>query len=76
MKYLIEKYPYNFWSSPFEFFYDGPLVNIGSDFCMMPSKFEPGGIVQHEYFLGHTPVVAFQTGGLKDTVFEFDYQTN
>jgi len=38
----------------------------------MPSLFEPGGIVQHEFFVGSTPVIAFETGGLKDTVFEFD----
>lgn len=41
----------------------------------MPSLFEPGGIVQHEFFVGGTPVVAFKTGGLKDTVFEFDPKT-
>jgi hypothetical protein len=29
------------------FFSDGPLVNYGADFGMMPSLFEPGGIVQH-----------------------------
>lgn len=57
------------------FFSDGPLVNIGSDFAMMPSMFEPGGIVQHEFFCGGTPVVCFCTGGLKDTVFEFDMKT-
>ena len=38
----------------------------------MPSLFEPGGIVQHEFFVGSTPVVAFETGGLKDTVIEFN----
>ena len=37
----------------------------------MPSVFEPGGIVQHEFFVGGTPVVAFKTGGLKDSVVEF-----
>ena len=37
----------------------------------MPSVFEPGGIVQHEFFVGATPVVAFKTGGLKDSVIEF-----
>ena len=42
----------------------------------MPSQFEPGGIVQHEFFLAGTPVIAYKTGGLKDTVFEFNYQTN
>ena len=42
----------------------------------MPSLFEPGGIVQHEFFLGGTPVIAFRTGGLKDTVFEFNWDNN
>jgi len=42
----------------------------------MPSCFEPGGIVQHEFFIGSTPVIAFQTGGLKDSVFDFDPDTN
>lgn len=39
----------------------------------MPSMFEPGGIVQHEFFVGGTPVVAFKTGGLKDSVIEFQW---
>lgn len=38
----------------------------------MPSLFEPGGIVQHEFFIAYTPVVATKTGGLKDTVIHFD----
>ena len=42
----------------------------------MPSLFEPGGIVQHEFFIAGTPVIAFKTGGLKDTVFEFRYDNN
>ena len=42
----------------------------------MPSLFEPGGIVQHEFFIAGTPVIAFKTGGLKDTVNEFRYDTN
>ena len=41
----------------------------------MPSVFEPGGIVQHEFFVGETPVVAHRTGGLKDAVIEFDRNT-
>ena len=47
MKYLTNKYPNCFWSAPNSFFTDGPLANIGSDFALMPSLFEPGGIVQH-----------------------------
>lgn len=73
---LKRKYPNAFWANPFEFFTDGPLVNLGSDFGLMPSLFEPGGIVQHEFFIAGTPVIAFRTGGLKDTVFEFEWETN
>ena len=47
-------------------------MNLGADFCLMPSMFEPGGIVQQEFFVAGTPVIAFKTGGLKDTVVEFD----
>jgi starch synthase len=42
----------------------------------MPSVFEPGGIVQHEFFIAGTPVIAFKTGGLKDTVIEFEWITS
>eukprot|EP00742_Colponemidia_sp_Colp-10_P005221 GILJ01005578.1.p1 GENE.GILJ01005578.1~~GILJ01005578.1.p1 ORF type:complete len:1904 (+),score=304.73 GILJ01005578.1:50-5761(+) len=70
------RFPNNFWAGPNEFFTDGPLVNLGSDFGLMPSLFEPGGIVQHEFFVGGTPVIAFKTGGLKDSVFEFDPERN
>lgn len=31
----------------------------------MPSLFEPCGIVQDEFFVAGTPVIAFNTGGLK-----------
>ena len=31
----------------------------------------PEGIVQHEFFVGETPVIAYKTGGLKDSVIEF-----
>lgn len=71
MWHLKTKYPNSFWAAPEEFFLDGALVNRGSDFGLMPSLFEPGGIVQHEFFVGGTPVVAFKTGGLKDSVIEF-----
>jgi hypothetical protein len=41
----------------------------------MPSRFEPGGIVQHEFFIASTPAVVFATGGLKDSVIEFNKKT-
>lgn len=37
MKTLTHKFPQCVWSSPDSFFTDGALVNIGSDFAMMPS---------------------------------------
>jgi len=73
MWHLKNKYPNNFWADPDQFFTDGSLVNRGTDFGLMPSIFEPGGIVQHEFFVGGTPVVAFKTGGLKDSVFEYSW---
>lgn len=75
MWHLRNAYPNCFWAAPDEFFYDGSLVNRGADFGLMPSLFEPGGIVQHEFFVGGTPVVAFKTGGLKDSVLEYMWDT-
>lgn len=68
LKELVTKYPFNVWANPDAFFNDGPLINMGCDFGLMPSKFEPGGIVQHEFFVASTPVIAMKTGGLSDTV--------
>ena len=76
LEYLANRYPNSVWAAPNEFFSDGPLVNLGADFGLMPSQFEPGGIVQHEFFVGGTPVVAFRTGGLKDSISEFKWDTN
>jgi len=42
---LKSRFPNNFWCDPDGWFSDGPMMNVGSDFCMMPSEFEPGGIV-------------------------------
>lgn len=75
MWHLRNKYPHCFWAAPEEFFTDGALVNRGADFGLMPSLFEPGGIVQHEFFVGSTPVVAFKTGGLKDSVIEYQWDS-
>ena len=75
MWHLKNKYPHSFWAAPEEFFTDGSLINRGADFGLMPSAFEPGGIVQHEFFVGKTPVVAFRTGGLKDSVIEFKWES-
>ena len=71
MEDLHKKYPNNFWCAPNEYF-DDPILLNGSDFCLMPSTLEPGGIVQHEYLISGTPVIAFKTGGLKDTIEEYN----
>ena len=76
INYLRGKYPNSFWADPNEFFTDGPKINLGSDFGLMPSLFEPGGIVQQEFFVAGTPVIAFRTGGLRDTVFEYNWDNN
>ena len=41
------------------------MCNLAADFGLMPSLFEPCGIVQDEFFVAGTPVSAFSTGGLK-----------
>lgn len=91
---LHQRYPEKFWSNPGQFFSDGKLVNLGADWALMPSLFEPGGIVQvrthalyselfnfvfalyscsqHEFFSAGTPVIAFATGGLKDSVVQVE----
>jgi glycogen synthase len=75
MNELRARHPSLFWADPGLFFTDGDLVNMGADFCLMPSVFEPGGIVQQEFFVAGTPVIAFKTGGLKDTVVNWNPAT-
>ena len=73
---LKQKYPYNFWANPEEIFKETTKVYLGADFALMPSSFEPSGVNQHYYFISGTPVLAFKTGTLKDTITEFNYKTN
>ena len=75
MNYLIKRYPRSFWANPYEFFTDGPKINMGSDFALIPSLYDPGGIVQQEFFIAGTPVIAHWTGSLKDTIIEYNYKT-
>lgn len=69
---LAQRYPGNFWADPSQFFADGLLAFHAADYTLIPSIFEPSGIVQQEAFVSGCPVIAFRTGGLADTVFEYD----
>ncbi|OHS95914.1 glycosyl transferase [Tritrichomonas foetus] len=69
---LKQRFPKNFWADPSQFFGDGLIGDHGADYMLVPSLFEPSGIVQQESFASGTPVIAFRTGGLADTVFEYN----
>lgn len=75
MGQLSGRFSRNFWANPTGFFTKGLALNRAADFFLMPSLFEPGGIVQHEALIAGTPVIAFKTGGLNDSIEEFSRET-
>jgi starch synthase len=48
------------------------LASQAAHLVLISSFFEPSGIIQQEAFASGMPAVALRTGGLADTVFEFD----
>lgn len=46
----------------------GPLIRAAADFCLVPSCFEPCGLVQSEGWLFGAPAIGTKTGGLADTI--------
>ena len=58
--------------------FDDPLAHqiyAGSDFFLMPSKYEPCGLGQMISLKYGTIPVVFKTGGLADTITDFDLTT-
>ena len=47
-------------------------ITAGSDFLLMPSRFEPCGLTQQHALAYGTIPIAHATGGLKDTVFSLN----
>ena len=69
---LLKKYPYNFFAPKKDYLTDNILINYGSDFGLILSTIEVGNVIQHDYFISGTPVIAYKIGGIKDTVTEYN----
>ena len=72
LKVLEEKYPNKF---KVVLKYDATLAQLiyaGSDFFMMPSRFEPCGLGQLISLRYGTIPIVRETGGLADTIIDFD----
>jgi starch synthase len=52
------------------------LVEAGSDFFLMPSRYEPCGLNQMYSLAYGTPPIVHKTGGLADTVSHYDPRRN
>ena len=50
MRQLRHAYPSQFWAAPHQYFDQGPLASVGADFGLMPSLYEPSGLVREEFF--------------------------
>ena len=68
MASLQATYPDHFWADPATFFEDGALASVAADFGLMPSLFEPSGLVarasEHRYLLVSDDTGRDETEGL------------
>ena len=72
MASLQATYPDHFWADPATFFEDGALASVAADFGLIPSLFEPSGLVREEFFAAGTPLVCSRAGGLRERVADYD----
>lgn len=72
MAALQQSYPSHFWADPANFFEEGALASVAADFGVMPSLFEPSGLVREEFFAAGTPLVCSKAGGLRQRVAAYD----
>jgi len=72
MAKLRATYPHNFWARPDVYFVDGPLASVAADFGLVPSLYEPSGLVREEFFTAGTPLVCASVGGLKERVRPYE----
>ena len=75
MHQLRTAYPKHFWAAPHTYFDQGSLASIGADFGLMPSLYEPSGLVREEFFAAGTPLVCSVAGALRDRVAAYDEST-
>jgi starch synthase len=72
---MVEKYPKNVFV---KIAFDAKLaqqIYAGADFFLMPSRFEPCGLGQMISMRYGTIPIARATGGLKDSILEFNLKT-
>ena len=72
MTALCAKYPNQFWASPHTYFDHGQLATLGADFGVMPSLYEPCGLVREEFFAAGTPLICSTVGALMERVKPYD----
>ena len=75
MHKLRAAFPHQFWAAPHIYFDQGPLASAGADFGVMPSLYEPSGLVREEFFAAGTPLICSIAGGLRERVAHYDERT-